>query len=96
MRRIFKYPVLIEDRFEIMMPEGAKPLSVQVQHGRPVLWAISDDIAKPVAYKFMIIETGGSIDERLDLARWSYVGTFQSNGDLLVWHLFWLGGRIHV
>ena len=33
-RTVFKYPFPIEDRFEISLPNGARILHVESQHGR--------------------------------------------------------------
>lgn len=39
---VYKYPLDIQDEVVIMMPKCARVLSVQVQNGRPCLWAAID------------------------------------------------------
>jgi hypothetical protein len=40
-QRIFKFHLPIDDtEFEINIPAGAQLLTVQVQQGKPVLWAV--------------------------------------------------------
>lgn len=87
MKRIFKYPVLIEDEFSIEMPYGSRPIAVQLQFGTPVVWAVVDDLQPPCLHEFRVIGTGNPIEESLNF--WRHVGTFQTDGGGLVWHLFW-------
>lgn len=42
MKKIFKYKLQQEGRQEIIMPVGAKPLHVAVQHDDVCLWALVD------------------------------------------------------
>ena len=84
MTRIFKYPLLVIDEPEVIMPEGAKILCVQTQYDQPVLWALVDD-AKPLKSKvFRIVGTGRAIDFETE----GYVGTFQVLEGGLVFHVF--------
>lgn len=65
------------------MPKGAEFLSVQTQHGIPVLWARVDPEAPKVERQFHVLPTGG---ETYGFESFKYLGTFQT-GDL-VWHVF--------
>ncbi len=85
MNRIYKYPVIVTDEFNLTMPVGAKVLSVQVQNGSPQLWAMVDT-SEPLSEirSFRVIGTGHPIDSDPGV----YIGTFQIHGGELVLHLF--------
>jgi hypothetical protein len=87
MRRIFKYPVEIADVFAFSSFVGARPLAVQMQRGNPFVWMMVDDERQKTEHQFKIIGTGHPID--MPMIWWKYVGTFQTDGGDLVWHLFW-------
>jgi len=83
MKRIYKYPVPIDDKFVIQMPSGAFILTVQMQKSEPQIWALVDP-DKPLTNKtFYLYGTG--MEVKPDLV---YVGTFQMLGGSLVYHLF--------
>lgn len=63
-------PATGEHRIE--MPKGSKLLTIQLQHGVPVLWAICDDKATRVARKIWSYGTGDAM-----LRAWPYVATLQ-------------------
>lgn len=81
MSRIWKYPVK-GPNFELAMPQGARVLTVQVQHGEPVLWALVDPEKPHARRAFLLIGTGHDFDA----TGLNYVGTFQEGP--FVWHLF--------
>jgi hypothetical protein len=83
MRRVFKYPLPVQDAFTLTMPAGAQFLSVQVQRDQPTLWALIDDRAHTVVRRFMILGTGHGAD-----AVGAYIGTFQLADGAFVGHLF--------
>ena len=84
MTRIFKYPLLALYKCEIMMPEGAKVICVQIQNDQPVIYALIDD-TKPLRNRqFRIVRTGHTIDFDME----GYIGTFQVLGGGLVFHIF--------
>lgn len=86
MTRIFKYAVpFIGDEVEVMMPEGARVLSVALQLSRPQIWAAVDDEAKAAPRRFRWVETGAPAG---DLARAAFVGTVLLSGGSRVFHLF--------
>lgn len=41
--RIWKYELKLDDCQEIEMPVASQLLTVQAQHGKPMLWALVDD-----------------------------------------------------
>jgi hypothetical protein len=87
-RTIFKYPLGVAGELGLSMPKGAQLLSVQVQHGKPCLWALVDVNAPTAQRRLAIRGTGhhcGSIPAS------AFVGTFQLEGGAFVGHLFDLG-----
>ncbi len=81
--KIFKYPLIMpSDRIQIQMPKNAKVLSVQIQDGRPRLWAIVDDTEPLEEKSFSVFGTGHPLPDNLG----NFVGTFQMG--TFVWHLF--------
>lgn len=82
---IYKYPVVISDGFSIPLPQGAKIIHVESQHGSPCMWAIVNT-ANPVEIRnFCIHGTGHKIDDIEDKI---FIGTFFSQAGHFVWHLF--------
>lgn len=87
MNTIYKYPIEIEDNFVIVMPEGSKPLTVQLQNGSPYLWVLVDPDKQCVPYDFTLMGTG-HIHSGDEINHEWYIGTFQMMGGGLVFHLF--------
>lgn len=86
MLTVYKYEVPLTDDFAIDMPCGARILSVQVQNGEPVLWALVDPEARELRRHFRLAGTGHMIDQApADLL---FIGTMQLRGGALVFHLF--------
>ena len=92
MKVIHKYPIGSEIHHnmvtEIDMPRGAQILSLQMQGGIPVLWAIVNPKKETRKYVFHVFGTG---HEMLDYERkhYVYVGTVQQSGLMTqVWHIF--------
>ncbi len=40
MKAIYKYPIIINDRFTIDLPVGAEIIEINIQSGAPFMWAI--------------------------------------------------------
>lgn len=85
MMSVWKYTFEVDDIVRIAMPTRARLLSVQIQHGRPCLWALIDPDAATVDRILHILGTGHNT-ERVYFA--DYVGTFMQAGGDLVWHVF--------
>lgn len=86
METIWKFELKITDEQVIRVPEGTDILCVQVQKGKPFLWAIVDK--EITTYEDRIIRTIGTGHEFEDGASLLYIGTYQlSEGDL-VFHVF--------
>ncbi len=82
-RTIYKYPITHAGRANIKMPEGARILDIQVQHGKPVLWAMVDTSASEVYRRLAVYGTGRDVD----YPEANYLGTFQDLAGL-VFHVF--------
>jgi len=84
--RIWKLPVPIDDQLAIPMPHGAQLLTVQIQHGEPMIWIRCEDdpqIAGRIHRKLAWVGTGHDCT-----GCGAYVGTVQLEGGSLVFHLF--------
>ena len=90
MDTIHKYPVVIDDFQEIVMPASASLLAFALQDGDPFLWARVDTNAHAVRRRFRLAGTGHPLRITADA---KYVGTVIMHGGGLVFHLFDLGGE---
>jgi len=82
--RIWKTAPEVTDRQVVELPEGAKLLSVQMQHGRPCLWALVNELAKIEKIVVAIYGTGNPMPEDPGV----YISTFQIPEHGLVFHAF--------
>ena len=82
---IWKYPVCQSSEFSRMMPQGAKFLSVQLQHEDVQMWFLVDphEFMEPKAFR--VISAGEHFGERAE-GDLTYLGTFQQGN--FVYHLF--------
>lgn len=78
---IWKYPLAVTDNQEISLPVGANLLTIQLQNGRPCLWALVNTGAAQKRVRIQIRGTGHPAD---DVGR--YIATFQLGP--LVFHCF--------
>ena len=85
MKTIWKYPMPLEDEITFDMPKGARVLSVQVQAGKPYIWAVVDP-AREREQRFFSLRGTGHPDNGAGDMR--FIGTFQLAGGGLVFHLF--------
>jgi hypothetical protein len=83
-KKIFKYPIPIDDEIVLSMPEGAEVLSVQVQRGQPCIWAVVNPTRPPVHHTFEIRGTG----HRFMGNEGRFIGSFQLENGYLIFHLF--------
>jgi hypothetical protein len=81
---VYKYPVR-PDKAELTLPRGARPLTVQIQHGELQMWVQEnpDEVLMDI-WEVYIVGTGHVHD---DLDEYDYLTTFQT-GSVLVWHVF--------
>lgn len=84
--KIFKYLIIPSDiKQKIMMPEGAKILTFQMQNQELYIWALVNPNNEMEERKFYVFGTGHEIEmENISI----YIGTAQMMGGSLVWHLF--------
>lgn len=83
MKRIYKYPLSASDAVQrIVMPKGAKILTVQVQGTTPCLWALVDIREADEDRTIIIYGTGHNV-----VLNGNYIGTYQI-GSNLVFHVF--------
>lgn len=88
MHTIWKFPLEVDDSQTITMPKGARILAVQVQHGRPCLWALVDaneDVRETVEIRTH--GTGHRIPEG-DARSYEYIATYQLQSGAFVFHAF--------
>lgn len=84
MKRIFKYPVPVDDSFSLELPIGSHILCVQMQKSEPVMWIeCNPDAIKTVRY-FYLFGTGMEVSEKAV----RYIGTIQMLAGGLIFHLF--------
>lgn len=85
-KTIWKFSINDYDN-QVFMPEGAKILSVQIQNGEAVLWALVDPDALKRNRMFRVFATGENV---FTPEKWNYIGTFQKGW--FVGHVFeWMG-----
>lgn len=83
MRVIYKY-TLKAGVTTLNMPQGAQVLTVQTQNENACLWALLDPSKPTEVRTFHMYGTGHRIDN-LNLV---YIGTFQLEHGVLVFHVF--------
>lgn len=90
MKAIWKYPLGIQSLQTLIMPEGAKPLSVQVQGDEICLWALVDPETEfcegknEPRYVYMLA-TGQKVSDTTFPFE-GFIGTVQTGA--FVWHFF--------
>lgn len=87
-KTIYKYPLLVTDFQEVLMPIGAEILTIQTQDENACLWALVDPNELVVEYRNIeIYGTGHPIYCDMGISR-KYISTFQLQGGKLVFHSF--------
>lgn len=90
MRSIWKFPLVTTDTQTIRMPEKAKILTVQVQHGVPVLYTEVDTEREYEDRRIEIFGTGHPMpnNDGKCPSRIRYIGTYQVQDGYLVFHVY--------
>lgn len=83
MKRIYKYPITVDDKITLSLPLGAKILTVQMQKTCPCLWVMVDPDLPKVERRFCLYGTGMEVKDNP-----FYIGSFQMLGGDLIFHLF--------
>lgn len=81
MKKVLKYPLILEDEQHIDMPLGAEILTLQLQRDQPYVWALVDTKNHYRAKTIYTVGTGRPVPEDS-----FYIGTYQQG--LFVWHVF--------
>ena len=89
--RIWKYAMAHTEDQVILMPLGAKILTVQMQRGMIALWAMVDETftrsfpnAQMEPRHIGIFGTGNPMPDNPGI----YINTFQEADGMLIWHAF--------
>lgn len=90
MQTICKFPVKLKGIQEIEMPKDAKILTVQKQSNEPFIWAIVNSENEQEKRVFQIVGTGNPFE--YDESK-KHIGTFLTDFDSYVFHLFELTGN---
>lgn len=86
MRSVYKYPLDSYGATSVELPAGAVILSVQPQRGAPCLWALVDPAAPTESRELYVAGTGHDLPGAA--GDWRFVGTFQTGGEMFVFHVF--------
>lgn len=81
---VWKWDLAVTDIQKLEMPVMAKLLCVQIQYGTPRLWALINPDALTEERTIVTLGTG----LRFDSHPGEYVGTYQINNGLWVFHIF--------
>jgi hypothetical protein len=79
MKSIWKFPLGDSTHPTLTMPVGAEILSVQVQHGKPQLWALVDPDAPKEVRSFYVYGTGWDVEQNT----LRFIGTVQMQGGVV-------------
>lgn len=86
MKRVYKYPIRIEDRQVVGFHKGAEILSVQVQEGKLCLYALVDISVVEIEFvPICIYGTDHNIENADNL---KFIGSIQMYDGELVLHVF--------
>ena len=83
MTTIWKFTFKTSDSFTIDMPEESKIIHIEIQYGKPTLWAVVNTESPIKTKKFKLIGTGHPIELNNKL---NYLKTFSES--IFIWHLF--------
>lgn len=72
------------------MPADSHGLSVGIQDGRMVVWAVCDTSDKERLRRFIVVNTGQDLSEAVWRSRFAFLGTVTAESGV-VWHV-WDGG----
>ena len=83
-KKIYKYPLTVEGKILLELPEGAEILTFQTQRDFLCIWALVNPDAPKVKREFRMYGTGHDVKED----GLKYIGTCQQFNGGLIWHLF--------
>ncbi len=82
---VWKFPLQVADVQQVLMPQGARLLTVQVQDDTPCLWAVVDPASRPVVRWIHTAGTGHTWPAK---SLSEHISTYQLHGGALVFHVF--------
>ena len=87
--KIFKYPLVVTDEQQILLPPGSRILSVAEQFGTLCAWALVDaTLSASIVYTFRIVGTGNPMPLAFrKLHENVFVGSVVMTSGF-VWHVF--------
>lgn len=87
MRTIHRYEIR-HGETELLLPQNADVLCVQMKDDTPCVWALVDDQKPTQTRRYFVVGTGHKVPDELGVN--DYVGTFQCDSMIgkLVWHVF--------
>ena len=89
MKSIYKYPINIhKEDFGVDGPI-TKILTVQMQHGKPYVWAEVDTDAPIRHFAVFPIGTGWNLGEINNFEKATYLNTIQEFDGDLIWHMYY-------
>lgn len=86
MQTVFKYVIPAEDSPTLMIPDGARILSIQGQAGEVCLWAHVDTEMPMAPVKLHVFGTGHHMPDKV--VEWQFLGTTQLLNGTLVFHVY--------
>lgn len=86
-KTIWKYEIETEGRNVVKMPLGAEILTVQLQLGKPCIWALVEEDEPLVQRWFEVFGTGHHVGYDMGVSR-KYIGTYQLREGALIFHVF--------
>ena len=84
---IYKYDLRNTDKQVVMLPIGAKILTIQSQYEEPKLWAFVNPDAEIEQRHIEIFGTGHELIYDAGAER-NYISTYQLSGEYYVFHAF--------
>lgn len=88
-KRILKYQLELADIYVVRMPKGAEILTVQIQRGALMVWALIDmEELETRNYVFEIVGTGNRMEDDRGRFTRKYISTVQQMGGQFIWHIF--------
>lgn len=88
MKQIYRFPIPLNDEFQIGMPKDAEILHLGTQNGIPCLWVMVETDNDYVERSFRGIGTGHTIKDPLSSHTLKYIGTCLLKADMFVYHVF--------
>ena len=82
--KIYKYELSFENRNFVRMPEKSEIMDIQMQNGKPVMWALVEPDSREIVVRINVYMTGFVIQQ--EALKDEYLATIQDSG--LVYHFF--------